>query len=99
MSLDIGLSGMESHNYTHNVSNMWRLLGCYDALYMSHGKLAKTVLPAIESAVINGPKRIAELRKMNPPNGWGDADRALLWLYKVYCDFAEHPGKRITVDK
>ena len=99
MSLDIRLKGMDSHNYTHNVTDMWHLLGCYDALYNSEGMKAKDVLPVLAEAVISGPVRIKELRRLNPENGWGDADRALVWLYKVYCEFAEYPNKRIEVCK
>lgn len=99
MSLDIGLRGRESHNYTHNVTDMWIMLGCYDALYNSDGKKAKEVLSEIRIAVLTGPTRIKELRRLNPANGWGDADRALLWLYKVYCEFCEFPNKIIEVSK
>lgn len=99
MSLDINLQGREAHGYTHNVTGIWRRLDCYDALYNSHGKQAKEVLIDLAHAVTMGPKMIAQLRKLNPPNGWGDADSALVWLYGVYKEFAEFPDEIIRVDK
>lgn len=112
MSLDISLfilvdtGGKEpnhltlaSSNMTHNVSTMWRLVGVYDALYESHGKLAGDYVDALNAGIDSMKEKIDECRVLNPSNGWGDADSALDWLiaWRDECDM--HPKATIDVSR
>lgn len=67
-------------NYTHNVSDMWRKAGCYDAIYRGEGKLAKDILPALEQGYANMSSNMGAYAELNPKNGWGDCESALVWL-------------------
>lgn len=84
-------------NITHNVSPMWRLVGVRDALYESHGRLAEETLPALRAGVATMRERIVDCRALNPPNGWGDADRALEWLGEWLEACERYPRARIRV--
>lgn len=88
-----------SMNITHNVSPMWRLVGVYDALYESDGKVAGEFVPALRRGVETMRERIEECRALNPPNGWGDADGALRWLEKWLAASEKHPTATIEVSR
>jgi len=66
------VAASEGHNYTSNVSCMWREAGCDLAEF--HGRpvteFAQPLADAIETMKAD-PERF---RAMNPPNGWGDMD-------------------------
>lgn len=83
--------------YTHNVIPMWKLVGVYEALYESHGKMAEEVIAPLTVGVAEMGRRIEECRALNPENGWGDADRALEWLTRWLRHCSEHPKATITV--
>jgi len=112
MSLDIWLSvqadagGPEpvswqlfSANYTHNVTNMWRHAGCYDALYESHGKQAKDILLVLEQAVEKMHAEPAVYMAMDSPNGWGQYVSALPFLERVAAACREYPKAIIGVSR
>ena len=106
MSLDIYLSGPEvvlvehfSANYTHNVVSMWNLAGVYDALYMSAGRLAKDILPALKSGLIDMKTNPDPYKAMNPENGWGSYETAVPWLEALIAACEENPESIIGVSK
>lgn len=104
MSLDISLTEVRltcifDANYTHNVTPMWHLAGCYEALYESHGKQAREVLPAIHDALHRMRGNPAAYIKLNPKNGWGSYDTAVEWLAKLYVEFCKHPDATIGVSR
>ena len=86
-------------NATHNLTPMWSLAGVYDALYMSHGKLAGE----IRNTLLDGCRKMiaekAEFEKLNPSNGWGNYDCALEFLTKTAQACAEHPKAKIRMSK
>ena len=101
MSLDISLKEHPevSFNYTHNVTKIWKIIGVYDALYNMDGHIASDIVTDLEHGIIYGVSNIKYLRTLNPPNGWGDADGAIEWLFRVYKEFSEHSADTIEVDK
>lgn len=86
-------------NATHNLTPMWRLAGCYDALYESHGKPAGEVLPALHNALTDMRTRPETYRPLNPSNGWGDYAGALRFLENVVAACREHPKAVIRVSR
>ena len=106
MSLDIYLAGPEtvlvekfSSNYTHNVVPMWKLAGVYDALYMSAGKRAKDILPALRAGLFNMKHNGEKYKALNPENGWGSYETAVPWLEKFIVACEENPESIIEVSK
>ena len=101
MSLDFYLEKTEEvfeSNMTHNVTDMWRKAGCYDALYMSDGIEASNVIPFLEKAIERMKLEPDEYKKLNPKNGWGDYETALKFLKEVLegCYANEHAIIRIS---
>lgn len=86
-----------SGNYTHNVTPMWELAGCYDALYMSNWQLAETVIPSMREAVAKMESDPAAYRALNPSNGWGDYDSALKFARTFLAACEAHPKATIGV--
>ena len=86
-----------SQNITHNVYRMWRLVGVYSALYESEDKLARDVLPALRKGVETMRAMLDDCRKLNPENGWGNADGALRWLEEWTASCEKYPNARIEV--
>jgi hypothetical protein len=86
-------------NITHNVTPMWRKAGCYDALYMSDGDIVGKHLKALKAARDDMEENLTEYRKLNPANGWGNADDALGWLDTWYKYCLQYPKAKIRVSK
>jgi hypothetical protein len=86
-------------NYTHNVCPMWRKAGCYDALYMSHGKTAGEILPDLQRAIGEMRKDPVGYAALNPPNGWGDSLTAFEFLCRFTADCVRFPSAVVWVDK
>jgi hypothetical protein len=86
-------------NMTHNVSPMWRIAGCYEALYESEGKKASDVLPALLVAADHMEANAEQHLLLNPPNRWGSYDGALSWLRKVITACQENPDALIRVSR
>jgi len=86
-------------NITHNVTPMWIKAECYDALYNSDGMLAEETLPIIERAINemlpNGP----EYSLLEPSNGWGSYDGALVFLMNWRDLLRLYPKGIICVSK
>lgn len=106
MSLDIGVecaccgSGLYNANITHNMRPLWSHLGCYDALYESHGKLASDVLPELRAAVAALSLQSDEdLAQFNPANGWGSVEIARPWLLELAEAFERTPSARVSVSR
>ena len=86
-------------NYTHNVTNMWRLAGCYHALYESDGAIASTIIDELQlglTAMENAPFTYIAL---NPKNGWGDYYTAKSFLHRVLEACRAHPKATISISK
>ena len=88
-----------SANFTHNVTNMWRKAGVYDALYMSEGKRAGDYIQALNNGVQEISENYAEYQQLDSPNGWGTVLHALPWLKKVRDAFVQNPDAEIHISK
>lgn len=112
MSLDIALVAyldlggkekrrvpLHSQNCTHNVTDMWRKAGVYDALYNSDGTIAKQWLPTLWDGAQDMATKRDEYVKLNPMNQWGDFDGALRFLRQWIRVCEEMPLAIIEVSK
>jgi hypothetical protein len=104
MSLDLDLmvvrpTSVFSTNMTHNVTNMWREAGVYDALYMSQGKLAGDFVRVLDAGVVDMSTHPEKYRPMSDPEGWGTYAQAFTWLKEVRDAFKENPDATIEVWK
>jgi hypothetical protein len=81
---------------THNVSDMWRLAGCYDEIYNADSLLAGNIADKLEDAVEEMIEHPDAFKLLNPPNGWGDYNTALDFLKDFAKVCKENP--RATVD-
>lgn len=104
MSLDFNLmkripTCVFDANYTHNVTDMWRLAGVYDALYNSEGKLAGEILNELKAGLHIMVTSPDEFKKLNPDNGWGSYESAVPWLRKVIEACEENPDTVIEISK
>lgn len=86
-------------NITHNVLPMWRLAGCCDALYESHGLLAGGLVPTLERAAVKMEACPDEFKNMNPENGWGSYEGALKFLQDVLAACREHPKATVRISR
>lgn len=104
MSLDIWLTAVRPSqvfdaNFTHNVTPMWREAGIYDALYMSAGKQAHEVLPALEAGLKLMQDDPVKYMAMDAQNGWGTYVHALPWLDSLVSSFRDNPDGIIGLSK
>ena len=108
MSYDIGMevdtgarypaSVGEWHNYTYNVSQMFRLAFFGDTgINQLHGMTGKVAAPLINKAMTYMREHMDEMRELNPDNGWGNADGALEFLAKIHERALEHPKAVVGV--
>ena len=85
MSLDISIMKIQpvavyTNNYTHNVTPMWKLAGVYDALYMSEGMIAGSIVGILNEGIQRMTLDPAAYKALEPANGWGNYDGALRFL-------------------
>lgn len=90
-----------SGNLTHNVTPMWQLAGCYEALYESHGKLAQDVLPCLTLALshMRNSAHLSAYEALNPKNGWGSVRTAVEFLSEVTGACRRHPKATISISR
>ena len=89
---DIGL------NITHNLTALWRAVGCYDALYMNDGRPSRDILPALERALAtlrSAPE--GSYAELMPDNGWGTVESATKFLEDLIAAIARNKGGLVRV--
>lgn len=83
-------------NSTHNVSNMWKEAGVYDALYNSEGMLAADLIPALEKGLKIMRKNPNKFNAMSHPT-WGSYELALPFLNDFKNACIDHPKSKVFV--
>lgn len=86
-------------NMTHNVADMWRAAGCYEALYESDGHTAGQYRETLRDAVRAMQADPDKYRAMDASNGWGTYSDALPWLLNVWHAFESYPKAKIRVSR
>lgn len=102
MSLDFSITVKQtvySGNMTHNVADMWREAGCYDALYNSEGMCAETIKPFLQKALKAMVINKKGYETLNPENGWGDYQSAIEYLKEVLEACENNPEGIISISK
>jgi len=106
MSIEVDTGGEQPYvcdlydrSMTHNVRAMWIKAGVYDAIYNSHGKLAGSISEELSAGLRKMVASPDEYTKLNPPNGWGDYERAVAFLDSLDIACRQHPKATIYVWK
>jgi hypothetical protein len=86
-------------NITHNLAPMWSEAGVYDALYNSKGKKASEIIDVLHQGLIDMENYPDKYKKMNPDNGWGDYDQALIFLRFLCESCKDYPNSIVNVWK
>lgn len=96
------VSEVYSVNITHNLGTMADKAGIYTALWRPEEegwKVAKDIVPALESGLIQLVDRPDEFKKYNPENGWGSYD-LLVDVVKSYLEACrKYPDAKIEVSR
>jgi hypothetical protein len=104
MSLDISITIKKEvevfdGNATHNLIKMWEKAGIYDDLYNSGGKKSKEILPNLLKGLSKMLKNAKGYKKLNPKNGWGNYEGAILFLKDVISACEKNPNGKINISK
>ena len=104
MSLDISLRAtiettVVDKNITHNLAQMWREAGVYDALYNSEGCIAGDLLPTLERGLRDMIANPSRFKHLSADNGWGTYEQAVPWLSELVREFKKYPEGIISISK
>jgi hypothetical protein len=103
MSLDFyleepGWVERASFNITHNLTDMARAAGIYEALWRpaEHGyETAGQIVPVLEAGIAAMKADPARFQRHNPENGWGSYHGFLPCLERVLADCKAYPHARV----
>lgn len=87
---------------THNVVPMAKLCNVYDAVWRgdeNNISEASQLIPLLEDGIAIAHEKYTELIKLNPSNGWGDADSFIWFLKKLLADCRRHPDAALTFSR
>lgn len=86
----------DGYNYTSNVSPMWtRALG--RSLKELDGMLGSEAAPLLLDGYQAIMDNLPEYRELNPKNGWGNAEGAAEFLFKLHSDCVRHPKAQLKM--
>jgi hypothetical protein len=86
----------EVGNYTYNVSKMYvEAMGT--SLNPLHGKKASEIIETLKTGVKNMKEDPEKYKAMNPSNGWGDYEGALMYLETFLAACEENPNATVEV--
>ena len=63
------------------------------------GQKGWVIAPVLQRAVEWGVEHIDELRKMNPSNGWGNAEGAITYLWDIQRMCEAHPDGTLYISR
>lgn len=85
-------------NYTYNVSPMYRhVIDENEGINILHGMRCADARGILETSVKRMYEDREELETMNPTNGWGDYEGALMVLEKLLLCCRMYPSARISI--
>jgi hypothetical protein len=61
------------------------------------GKRGEDIAPVLAAAVEWGIEHFDELREQDPPNGWGNAEGAITYLWDIQRMCEAHPHARLAI--
>lgn len=90
-------------NYTSNVAPIWArclsaVAGTEEEIRLAdfEGRPCGTITGHLAAAVEWGVEHIDELCELNPPNGWGNAEGAVTYLWDIQRMCERHPDGRLA---
>jgi len=107
MSLDFSLFAVRrtcvfDTNITHNLVEMAEEAGIYKLLWRPEecgNPRAGDLVSPLTKAIEDMEKRPEHYKQFDAPNGWGDYDTFLGWLYEVRDVCGEFPDAEIEVSR
>ncbi len=107
MSLDVTLTAIRptevfSANITHNLGEMAKAAGIYEALWRPEEigvTKAKDLIPRIRRGLKKLKSDPEKFKTMNPKNGWGSYDVFVPWIEKYLKACEENPDAEISADR
>ena len=90
MSYDFGI-GKEHFNYTDNVSGMWYASEPEKGIRVIYGMTGTEAVPVLQNMRNHMESHWDEMIAMNPSNGWGSAEGALLFLNNLIAASLTNP--------
>lgn len=111
-TVEIGADGgyVRCGNYTSNVNDMWTrcLTAALDAASPARregmyrlrdldGRSCRDLAPLLAAAVAWGINHIDDLHALDPPNGWGDAEGAVTYLWDIQRMCEQNPDGRLRI--
>lgn len=107
MSLDVYLEEMQPtevfwQNITHNLGQMAREAGLYEALWRPEElkiKRAGELLPTLRAGFEKLLADRERLQQFNPENGWGHYDNLVEFTRRYIAACEEHPSAEIRVSR
>ena len=79
MSYDMSIGG-ESFNYTYNVADMWYAAIPETGIRTHYGMNGREAIKPLEKIINYMLEHEDELRKIEPDNGWGSYEGALVFV-------------------
>lgn len=106
MSLDFSLQAVRrtevfSSNITHNLGEMARQAGLYEALWHPDAgeyKTASQIIPVLEKGLADLKARPEFFAQFNARNGWGMYKHFVPFVEKVLVACKENPDAEIEAD-
>ena len=97
MSYDMKIAD-EDFNYTYNVAEMW--YSCYPdkGIRKHYGLTGKQALPILRKLREYMEDNKTKLKKMEPDNGWGSYEGALVFVNKLIAASLRHPRAKWSGD-
>ena len=91
-----------SGNITHNLSEMARKAGIYEALWRPEeiaATKAKDIISILETGLDRLKSRPQYFRKFDSPNGWGRYEHFVEFVAEYLAACKEHPEAEIEVSR
>lgn len=96
MSYDVSI-GDYSANYTYNVAEMFYAANNNGGIKAINGMPGRSALHVLFFMIEYMAENRTAMLELNPENGWGDYDGAMMFLFKTAMACAAHPEKTVEV--
>jgi hypothetical protein len=107
MSLDVylerpGMIRLFDHNITHNLTDMAKLAGLYEALWRPEEigiTYAHQLIGPLEAGLLRLKSNPGKFTPLNPSNGWGSYDGLVKFVESYLEACRENPDATVRVSR
>lgn len=107
MSLDVTLTKIQpcaiyEDNITHNLNEMAKAAGLYEALWHPEkidAKDARDIIPVLRAGLAKLRAQPDHFRQYNPSNGWGTYEGLVEFVTNYLAACEEYPDAKIEVSR